>query len=307
MSSSCAVEKQWTENEKSTSWQTQLFLLLHERLIKDCTTDCLTYEDNKREPYNDNLCLFRAPALPLNGNQRLEEQTSKSFNLFMSRMYGLSPNQFQRIHINDITLVEDLSLLNFFLYEIDNVEENLIGEVVWRDVQKHKNTVWLLRYNNHICYLSKNNAVFKSFRCPNFDTFFNRTSSMEQHWTTWSERVKSVYPRNVYQIRESLFDKLDSFDMKYTSEKKTLRKFLIFVFDSNCVQEETFRDTKTKPWIGKHVPISVSSYSNLVEEPILLCNSDPHHLLQLLLELLIFCLPKARRKWKTCYLIPTQR
>ena len=31
-------------------------------------------------------------------------------------------------------------------------------------------------------------------------------------------------------------------------------------------------------WIGKHVPMSVSNSSNLVEEQIFLCNSDPHHL-----------------------------
>ena len=42
--------------------------------------------------------------------------------------------------------------------------------------------------------------------------------------------------------------------------------------------EETFKGTKLTTWIGKHVPIPVSVSSNLVEEPIFLCNSDPHHL-----------------------------
>ena len=52
----------------------------------------------------------------------------------------------------------------------------------------------------------------------------------------------------------------------------------MFDFESICVQEETFRGTNTRTWIGKHIPISVSISSNLVEEPILLYNSDPHHL-----------------------------
>ena len=41
---------------------------------------------------------------------------------------------------------------------------------------------------------------------------------------------------------------------------------------------ETFRDTNTTICIGTHVPISVSISSNLVEELIFLCNSDPHRL-----------------------------
>ena len=39
-----------------------------------------------------------------------------------------------------------------------------------------------------------------------------------------------------------------------------------------------FKDTKTTTWIEKHVPISVSFSSNLVEQPIFLCNSDSRHL-----------------------------
>ena len=62
------------------------------------------------------------------------------------------------------------------------------------------------------------------------------------------------------------------------SEKKLFENLTIFDFESFFVQEETFKDTKTTIWIGKHVPISVSISSNLVEEPIFLCNSDPHHL-----------------------------
>ena len=44
------------------------------------------------------------------------------------------------------------------------------------------------------------------------------------------------------------------------------------------MQEESFKDTDTTKKIGKHNPISVSVCSNLVKEPIFLCNSDLHHL-----------------------------
>ena len=96
--------------------------------------------------------------------------------------------------------------------------------------------------------------------------------------TTCSERGKNVYPKRVYQIRETLFHKLDSFGIKYTSEQKLFKNLAIFDFESICVQEESFKDANTTTWIEKHVSISVSISAKLVEEPIFTFNSDPHHL-----------------------------
>ena len=58
--------------------------VLPEPLLRNGTVNCLTFEENTRQPYNDNLCLFRALALHMHGNQRLEEETSKIFNLFIN-------------------------------------------------------------------------------------------------------------------------------------------------------------------------------------------------------------------------------
>ena len=193
-------------------------------------------------------------------------------------MERFSANQFQGVHMNDIPFVEDLLTLNIVLYDIDIVDGNIIGELARRSVQKYENTVRLLRYNNHICYVNNMNPVFQSFRCPNCDTFFNRTFNLERHLTICSERVKNFYPKNVYQTQETLFYKLDSFRNEYTNEQTLFKNLAIFDFESMCVQEESFKDTGTTKWIGKHIPILVSISSNLVKEPIFLRNSDPHHL-----------------------------
>ena len=211
-------------------------------------------------------------------NQRLEQGASKLFNLFINEMDGLNPNQFQGVHMNDIPTVEDLLTLNIFLYDIDFVDGNIIGKLARWSAQKYETTVRLPRYNNHICYVNNINAVFRSFCSPNCDTFFNRTFNLEQHILTCSKRVKNVYPRDVNQIRETLFDKLDSSGIKYTSEQQLFKKLAIFDLETICVQEDIFRDTNTITWIKKHVPISASISSNFVDEPIFICNSDPHHL-----------------------------
>ena len=150
--------------------------VLPEPLLKNQTINCLTFEENTRQPYNVNLSLFRALALHMHGSQRLEEQTSNLFSLFINKMDGLIADQFQGVHMNDIAFVEDLLTLNIVLYDIDIVDGNLIGELARRSLQKYKNTVRLLRCNNHICYVNNINAVFQSLRCPNSDSFSTKHS-----------------------------------------------------------------------------------------------------------------------------------
>ena len=159
--------------------------------------NCLTSEEKTRQPYRHNMCLFCAFAVQLHGNQQLEETTSESFNLFMNKMDGPSASQFQRVHLNDIPIIGDLLLLRFLLYDIDFVEANIIGELSRRSVQKHENNVGILSYNIHVCYMINNSAVFQSIRCPNCDTFSNKTPILEQKLSTCSERVKNVGPTNV--------------------------------------------------------------------------------------------------------------
>ena len=176
--------------------------VLPEPLPKNHTINRLTFEENRRQPYNNNLCLFRALVLLMHGNRRLEEETLKLFNLFINKMDGFSVDQFQGVHKNDILCAEDLLTLshslNIVLYDIDFVDGNIIGELARRSMRKYKNTVRLLRYNYHICYVSNIIAVFHAFRCPNCDSFFSRDFNRERHLTTCSERVKTIYPRNAY-------------------------------------------------------------------------------------------------------------
>ena len=108
--------------------------VLLEPLLRNGIINCLTYEENTRQPYSDNLCLFRVLALHLHGTERLEAETSKLFILFINKMDGLNPNHFQGVHLNDISTVEDLLSLNIVLYDMDIVVDNLIGELVRRSV-----------------------------------------------------------------------------------------------------------------------------------------------------------------------------
>ena len=71
---------------------------------------------------------------------------------------------------------------------------------------------------------------------------------------------------------------MDSFNIPNREYQKLFKNLAVSDFESPCVKEETYKETETTKWIGKHVPISVSISSNLIPEPIFLCNSDPRQL-----------------------------
>ena len=119
--------------------------VLPEPLLKNHNVNCLTFDRNTRQPYNDNLCLFIALALHLHGNGKLEEKTSKAFNLFLNNCGEGDQSKFQGVHMTDITKVEDLLQLNIFLYDIDFVDGELIGELCRRSIEKYEKSVKLLR------------------------------------------------------------------------------------------------------------------------------------------------------------------
>ena len=109
---------------------------LTEPLLCNRNVNCLTYEKNTLQPYNDNLCLFRTLALHFHGNKKLQQETSKIFKLFLNNSEKRDVSEFQGVHLNDIPKVEDLLQLKIFPYDIDFVDRELIGELTRRSIQK---------------------------------------------------------------------------------------------------------------------------------------------------------------------------
>ena len=182
---------------------------------------------------------------------------------------------FQGVCMDDIPSVEDIVGINLFIYGIDLIDGAVVGELARRSIKKYEKSVQLIQYNSHICYLDNIHAFFKAFCCPTCDINFQKTGNLERHLVRCSERVKHMYPMNVYQLRETLFDKLDSFDVQYTDDQKLFTNLAVFDFESICIPEEKLKNTETTNWVGKHVPISVLISSNLIAKPIFLCISNP--------------------------------
>ena len=102
-------------------------------------------------------------------------------NLFLEGTGKTDPENFQGVCMEDIALSEDIMLKQiFFRYNIDIVDESMVGEIARRSVVKQSNIVRLLRYDGHTCYVSSanNNVLFKVYRCPSCDEFIDRVLNL---------------------------------------------------------------------------------------------------------------------------------
>ena len=91
--------------------------------------------------------------------------------------------------------------------------------------------------------------------------------------------MRHIYPKNVFELRKALFKKLEGFNLPVSEDNKLFNNLAIFDFESIFVPTEELKETQTTTWIGKHVPISVSLSSNLIDDPIFLYNKDPQNLI----------------------------
>ena len=77
-----------------------------------------------------------------------------------------------------------------------------------------------------------------------------------------------------------LFEKPDAFNNPDRSEQKLFKNLAKFDFESICVKkEDSYKQTETSTWIGKHVPASVSISLNLILETIFFCKTNLHYLI----------------------------
>ena len=163
-------------------------ILLPPNLVKRSDVNCLTYNSNK-ERYNDNFCLLRAVCMHKTGNERVEEETKKLLNDYLTANTHLPLQNFRGVGLEDLHIVERLAEVNFLVYGTEVSDGGIIGELAERSLRRFNSTATLLRYNNHICYVTDVNKVINSFRCYTCNTFFTKSSIIQRHKPKCEELV----------------------------------------------------------------------------------------------------------------------
>ena len=91
----------------------------------------------------------------------------------------------------------------------------------------------------------------------------------------FKDTIQHVYPKSVYTLRETLFNKLDGFGFIYGEDQKLFKSLAVIDCESICDPSNELKETNTTTWIGKHEAISVSISSNFSQEHMFQCNKDP--------------------------------
>ena len=167
-----------------------------------------------------------------------------------------------------LPVVEEFVQRNIFIFDFDIQEGEYVGELAKRSTGKFEKAVKLLRFNNYIIHTNDIHSLFECFRCPSCDCFFNRSNIFNIHLKFCKDRVRHNYPKNVNELRKTLFEKLEGTKLPVSEENKLFNNLAFSDFESICVPTEELNETQTTTWIGKHVPISVFISSNPVDEPI---------------------------------------
>ena len=63
------------------------------------------------------------------------------------------------------------------------------------------------------------------------DHFIKGTGNLDWHLVTCKKRIKLVFPENVYQLRETPFDKLDSFGNTNANDQNLYKNMAKFDFE----------------------------------------------------------------------------
>ena len=191
------------------------------------TSKLVFFRTKIKKPYEDHICLLCAITIYLHGHSKLDAHTSQLFTEFISRS-GYDPKNFLEVAIDDLPLVEELVELNIFIYDFDIQEWENVREIVRQSITKFEKTVKLLRLNNHIIHTNDIDSSFKFFRCPSCDCFFNRSNNFNRHLPTCKDRIRHIYPKNVYTLWETLFRKLEDLNIPVSKDNTLFNNLAIF-------------------------------------------------------------------------------
>ena len=155
-----------------------------------------------------------------------------------------------------LLFVENAIKRIIFISEIYIEEGDFVGECARRGVEMYEKSKNLICYNNRFCYVDNFDTFFKKFCCPGCDSIIKNLGNISRQVKLCKYRAERFYPKRVYTLQQTLFNKLDRFGISYNADQKTFKSLAIFDFESISVPAEELKDTNITNFLFRFVSFS---------------------------------------------------
>ena len=146
--------------------------------------------------------------------------------------------------------------------EVYSLTEDGFAHSFYKSRGQNKTTMYLNLYQNHVSYIRNFAGYAQKYQCKTSDRHFNHAGNLNKHQRNCANQTKYVYPGGFYQPTESVFERLDQYNIHVPDEDRTYPWFVCYDFEA-ILEKTNERPTEKLTWTQRHVPISVSMCSNV--------------------------------------------
>ena len=108
--------------------------------------------------------------------------------------------------------------LNLHVYSICYEEkQSLNRDLSPQSAILFSDTISLLQFDNHICWMKTIDKFLRRFRCRNCGKFWCRSLNFQRHIGSSSDRIGHSYPTGPFQLNETVFEKMRNLDIEVES------------------------------------------------------------------------------------------
>ena len=136
-------------------------------------------------------------------------------------------------------------------------------------------------HDNHMSYIRDFAMYSQKYQCQTCQRHFDHAGNLHRHQKSCTNKTKFVYPGGFHRARESIFDRLEQYNIHVSEEDRTYPWYICYDFEA-LLQKVQDRPTDTLQWTHKHIPVSVSLCSNVEghSEPTCIVESDQDRLVK---------------------------
>ncbi len=212
------------------------------------------------DDYNDKLCFYRCLALKDGCNWK--RCTAKAKKYYQLKYNNKNYKTFEGEKIDNINENANLFKTNIVVYLSEKPNEL---ELFKRSDTNYNDTLNLLKYKDHFCFLKNVKAYGKAYKCNNCDYVAKLEKHLKEHKKVCKNGKTYIKLVGGYwgikkSIVETLFNQLPKTSKKI--KNRFYDYFINFDLESLLLPVNEKKGPTTKI-IRKHVPVSVSICSNI--------------------------------------------